>query len=199
MPADKAFYFNELRLEIPPGVYEPKEDSILLAENISLKPRDRVLDIGTGSGLQALVAAGKGAKVVAVDINPKALDAAGRNAENNRVSNIDFRLSDLFSGIDPKEKFDLILFNPPYVPSDEKDLEAKAWAGGKAGRETIDRFIEQAPKHLKKGGRILLLVSSLNHPEGIKEKLRQKGLRTREIGRKKIWFEQLILLESVKN
>jgi release factor glutamine methyltransferase len=188
------YYYKDCAFDTPPKVYEPKEDSMLLADNLMIEKGDYVLDMGCGSGIQAIVASRKAKKVLAVDINPVALETAKRNAEINNAENIDFRISDLFGNIKESEKFDLIIFNPPYVPSDEKDIEAKAWAGGILGRETIDRFIEGAPEHLTEKGRIQILVSSVNDPQGIMKNLEKKNLKTKIIASQKLWFEELFIL-----
>jgi len=191
-------YYKTLIIKTHAEVYEPGEDSFLLADNLKVKKGDQVLDMGTGTGIQALAASKDAAGILAVDINPMAIEAAKENAEANNAGNITFRLSDLFAEIKESEKFDLIIFNPPYVPSDEKDLPAKAWAGGVQGREVIDRFIEEAPGHLKEGGRIQLLISSLNELEGVKRKLTGKGFIVEVTARKRIWFEELYVLTARK-
>ena len=188
----------ELKIQTHNQVYEPAEDSYLLAENLSVKKGDLVLDVGTGTGIQALTAASKAKKVLAVDINPHALAVAGKNAEINKIKNIELRKSNLFSKIKPKEKFDLIIFNPPYVPSDEKDLLGKAWAGGEDGRIVIDKFIKQAPLYLKPGGRINLLVSSLNKPDEVVAALEKKKLKVLITARQKLFFEELLVLKAAK-
>jgi release factor glutamine methyltransferase len=188
------YYYNDCAFSTPPAVYEPKEDSALLAGNLRIDKGDYVLDMGCGSGIQAIVASRKAKKVLAVDINPRAIKTARENAETNNAENIDYRISDLFEKIKENEKFDLIIFNPPYVPSDEKDMEARAWAGGILGRETIDRFIEDAPKHLTEKGRIQLLVSSVNDPHDIIRTLAKKNLETKIIASEKLWFEELFII-----
>jgi release factor glutamine methyltransferase len=188
------YYYKDCAFNTPPGVYEPKEDSMLLADNLNIEKGDYVLDMGCGSGIQAIISSRKAKKVLAVDINPLAIETAKRNAETNKAENIDYRISDLFNNIKENEKFDLIIFNPPYVPSDEEDMESKAWAGGVMGRETIDSFIEDAPKHLAEKGRIQLLVSSVNDPQDIIKKLKKKILETKIVASQKLWFEELFIL-----
>jgi len=152
-----------MKLRTSKEIYEPREDSILLQKVIesyckNIKPT-KVLDIGTGTGIQAITSALNGAKkVVAVDINPKAVSLAKENAKLNKVK-IDIFQSDLFSNI--KGKFDLIIFNAPYLPKGVP--EDPQWSGGK---ELIERFLKEAKKHLSKGGKILYVFSSLT---GLKE------------------------------
>jgi len=122
--------------------------------------RGSVLDIGTGSGIQAVAAALKPdvEYVLAADINPEAVEAAkGRATHSGVISKMHFLVSDLFTNIN--ERFDWIIFNPPYLPS-EGDVEDPTWAGGENGGETIERFLEEATSHLVHGGSILMIVSS---------------------------------------
>jgi release factor glutamine methyltransferase len=188
------YYYKDCAFDTPPGVYEPKEDSALLADNLQIEKGDCVLDMGCGSGIQAIIASRKAKKVLAADINPMAIETARRNAETNNAENIEYRISDLFENIKENERFDQIIFNPPYVPSDENDMEAKAWAGGIMGREIIDRFIENAPMHLTEKGRIQFLVSSVNDLQDIIKKLKKKNLETKIVASQKLWFEELFIL-----
>ena len=114
-------------------VYEPAEDTFLLAENLKVKKTDRVLEIGTGTGIIAVITSKITENVIAVDINEYAVECARKNAKINQ-SDIDIRLGDLFDSVED-EKFDLILFNTPYLPTDEDEriddeLEV-AWDGGR--------------------------------------------------------------------
>jgi release factor glutamine methyltransferase len=108
--------------------------------------------MGTGSGIQAITAKEITEDVTAADINPECLN----------LENINSIQSDLFNNI--KESYDLILFNPPYLPEAPKEPKDSALsvAGGKKGHEIIERFLTNAKEHLKDRGRILLLYSSLS-------------------------------------
>lgn len=144
-----------------------------------------VLDVGTGSGIQALAAKNSGAKsVMACDINPEAVEFV-------RGKGINVIESNLFSKI--KEKFDLIIFNPPYLPDDEReDDESKlVTTGGKLGDEITLQFLKNAKEHLNKTGKILLLISSLTPRERIFEIIAKNGMRYNIIGEDKFDFETL--------
>lgn len=182
-----SFYYKGLRLETDDSVYYPAEDSLLIAENL-LEEKGRVLDIGTGTGILALVAAKNASKVTATDVNPKALELAGRNARNNEIENIEFIPSDLFAKLS-NERFDLIVFNPPYLPVEENDPIGRAWSGGEKGVELIQRFLDSVREHLNPGGKFLLLVSSLNDLNW-----EEKGLGV--VAKKKLFFEELMLLQG---
>jgi len=136
------------------SIYEPREDSYLLQKLVKLetKTTDKVLDMGTGSGIQAKTAYEITKDVTAVDINPECLN----------INNIKTIQSDLFNNI--QESYDLIIFNPPYLPEDPNEPKDSALVttGGKEGHEIIQSFLKQAKQHLNKNGRILLLYSSLS-------------------------------------
>ncbi len=141
------------------AVYRPGEDSYLLARHVRKLVHGEVLDVGTGSGIQAVEAALKPevSRVVAVDMSPAAVEAAKRRAESGGVvEKIEFIRSDLFENVEGV--FDWIVFNPPYLPS-EGDADEASWAGGETGAETVRRFLRDARSHLEKSGSILMVYS----------------------------------------
>jgi release factor glutamine methyltransferase len=143
------------------GIYTPAEDSILLLRRAEARVHGSVLDMGTGSGFLAMAAAQKPEveRVVAVDIDPDTIGLARKRAEGSGVSDrIEFRIGDLFEGMDG-ESFDCILFNPPYLPSEE-GLDEASWSGGEGGGEVIRRFLDAADTHLNPGGAIIMVLSS---------------------------------------
>ncbi len=197
----KRTHFGKYVFDIYEEVYEPAEDSFLFAENLEVKDGDKVLDVGTGCGLLGILAAEKAAGVVAVELNPHAIRCAQQNSVLNRVKKkIDFVQSSLFTAINPKVTFDLILFNAPYLPSDEGEAASwieRAWAGGANGREVVDRFISEVPHYLEHRGRVLLMQSTLT---GVEETLRkfseQNQKATIKAERKLPFFETLTLIEA---
>ena len=143
-------------------VYHPAEDSYLLAKHVESLVSGDVLDMGTGSGIQAVTAALKQdvASVLAVDITPEALREAEKRADNAGVSGkISFLLSDLFDEVNGR--YNWIIFNSPYLPS-EGAADEHAWAGG---AELIERFLAGALDHLEPEGSILLIYSNLSEPD----------------------------------
>lgn len=140
-------------------IYFPSDDTYLLikAARAEVKPADRVLEIGTGSGAVAKSVKEVTPDVLAVEINPHAAKYA------HEVNGIEVIRGDLFDPI--CGEFDLILFNAPYLPTDPEerldDWLEYALDGGPTGREVVERFIREAPPHLSTFGRILLLISSL--------------------------------------
>ena len=146
--------FGTLSLSIPYWVYEPAEDSFLLATYAS-SLSGRILEVGCGSGIVSLSAAQASLKnvVLGVDINPIAVKCATENARANGVANATFLKSDLFSELPATQKFDYILFNPPYLPTSRKERllspeENAAYDGGASGLNVFKRFMLDAPAHL---------------------------------------------------
>ncbi|MDH5690330.1 MAG: class I SAM-dependent methyltransferase [Candidatus Bathyarchaeota archaeon] len=181
-------------------VYEPAEDTFLLVENLKVEEKEVVLDMGTGCGILAVLAAKKAKKVVATDINPYAIKCAEKNAKINCVEDkIEFRLGDLFQPIRPHETFSLILFNAPYLPSEpyeERSWIGRTWAGGPGGREVIDRFITNAPEFLTVDGQILLVQSSLSDIDKTLERFDEIGLGARVVAEVEFPFEKIALIEA---
>lgn len=188
------FYKNYV-FEVFPSVYPPAEDSFLLADNLVVSG-GRVLDVGTGCGIQAIVMAGSAPEVLACDIDMEAVKCAEYNAHLNK-SDIEIFQGDLFECM--SGKFDLIVFNPPYLPSDlsgTDDELKKCWDGGENGREVIERFIGGAVEFLKSEGRVQLLASSLSSIELVMQKFAETGLKPEITARKKYFFEELCVITA---
>ena len=137
--------------------------SKIFAEYVAALPLQgkRFLDMGTGSGIIGLVAAKHGARVLAVDINPEAVQLAAENAALHNASDaMQCRRSDLFAAVEADTRFDYIAFNPPFFAGKAETPEKAAWFAGEA-HETITQFLTDAKKHLRKSGRILMILSSL--------------------------------------
>jgi release factor glutamine methyltransferase len=196
----KKVHFGDHVFLVDEHVYEPAEDTFLIAEKMRVEEDDTVLDMGTGCGILAVLAAEKAKSVLAVDVNPYALRCAGMNAENNGVKErIEFRRGDLFQPIKQNERFSLILFNAPYLPSEpdeEKSWIGKAWAGGRNGRKILDRFVMDAPNFLAAGGRIQLVQSSLSDVNRTIEMFGELDLRATVVAQVKVAFESIVLVEA---
>lgn len=169
------------------NIYRPGEDSVFLKDHVEklVLEGKKFLDMGTGTGIIGISAAKKQADVTSADINPDALRIAAEKAGEEDVSDrITFVESDLFENIEGK--FDFIAFNPPYLPG---DMEDERLIGGEQGTELTEIFLEQADNHLKDGGEILLIGSSLADIEGLIERYNLETVES-----KKLWFETLYLL-----
>lgn len=167
--SSKTFHFNGLVIDLHPEVYEPAEDSFLLIEALKINYGDKILEIGTGCGLIALECARCGAQVICTDVNPFAVQLAHHNSKRNcqmLKGTLEVRDGDLFSTIKERELFDIVIFNPPYLPaSDEKKVCGwldVATDGGKDGVQVTKRFIEGIKKYLSQNGRAYFVFSSLS-------------------------------------
>ena len=194
--AKRTASFGKFKFDISGGVYEPAEDSFLLAE-FSQDLEGDVLDVGAGCGIQAIACKGNAA---GVDISAKAVENAKANAKNNK-SKAKFFVSDMFSSV--KGKFDAIVFNPPYLPTSPKERlageENYAYDGGESGREVLDKFLDEFEKHLKPKGKLLILLSSLSDKGETKRELEGRGFKVRELARKHVGLlEELFVIEAKK-
>ncbi|AXE25326.1 methyltransferase [Streptomyces globosus] len=169
-------------LVLLPGVYRPQADTRLLAQALDaepIAPGSRVLEVGTGSGVLALLAAARGAAVTAVDVSWPAVRTARLNAHRARLP-VRVELADAATCA-PSRRFDLVVSNPPYVParSSRGSGPALAWDAGADGRAVVDRICARAARLLRPGGVLLLVHSALCGAATTVAKLRSEGLAAR--------------------
>jgi release factor glutamine methyltransferase len=179
----------------PVQVYVPAEDTFLLldAARQEVRGADRVLEVGTGSGLIAAALKKTARCVIATDINPHAAACA-------RSERIDIVITDLCAGL--CTRFDLIVFNPPYLPT-RKDERIDDWLehtldGGESGRDVIARFLADAGRVLAPGGRILLLISSLTGLDEVIDMALAFGLSVMVVREQVVEDEMLYVLRLVR-
>jgi release factor glutamine methyltransferase len=176
-----------VRLVTPPGVFAPISDSRFLADLLreqTLPPRASVLDLCTGSGILAVTAAIRGARsVTAVDTSRRAVLTTRLNARLNGVRVRALR-GDLYEPVGD-ERFDAIVSNPPYVPAESDELPTKglerAWDAGSDGRALLDRVIAEAPDHLRPGGFLLIVSSSILGTDRTLQAIRDSGFEDADV------------------
>jgi len=174
------------------SVYQPAEDSDLLARTADerVAEGDRVLDVGTGSGYVAAAMAEAGAEAVGVDLSPLAC----REAADNGVPVVRGDLVAPFRNA----AFDLVAFNPPYLPTPAEaewdDWMEHALSGGEDGRRLVDPFLESVGRVIAPGGEALLLVSSLTDPDAVRAYAREQGLASEVLATEKHPYEELVVL-----
>jgi release factor glutamine methyltransferase len=177
---------RSMRLVVVPGVFRPRSDSWMLTESLrELSPcaGAETLDLCTGSGLAAIAAAQLGAAATAIDVSRRAVLTVRLNARLNGVARqLTALRGDLFAAVGAR-RFDLISANPPYVPSADGPVpahgRARAWKAGPDGRAVIDRICDAAPGHLRAGGTLLLVQSSICGTDATLERLGRAGLAAR--------------------
>jgi release factor glutamine methyltransferase len=175
-------------------VYQPAEDSGLLADAAAEFARGRTLEVGTGSGWVAEQVAPEVDSIVAADVNPHAC----RQARDRGIEAVRTNLIDAFAD----GSFETVLFNPPYLPTDPEnewdDWMEQALSGGESGRELIEPFLEDLGRVLAPGGQALLLVSSLAGYEAVEELIGDAGFVSEEVRQESYPFETLSILRLTR-
>ena len=207
------------------NVYEPAEDSFLLIDSLlyeldqlKLDKNKKIISIelGCGSGLVSCCFLSKLKELkienlehYCIDINKEAVNLTNNLLKNYKLdNNVNVMEGDLFNNFDNNKKFDIIIFNPPYVTTDdeeykralkEKDIYA-AWAGGKKGSETINKFILELKEHINERTILYLLLSKENDYEAILNNIRNLYDMNHEIlMRKQFKNERLSVFKFSKN
>jgi len=201
-------------------IYEPAEDSYLLSNSVKdylinlINPHNKnkslskgksnikkikILDMGSGSGIQAQTCKDLGFRnILAADINNEAVKLLKKQKINaihsNLFSKLYKRKGDLSGEILVPIRFNLIIFNPPYLPEDKYDKKPDTTAG-KKGYELIIKFLKQAKSHLEKNGKILLLFSSLSNRDVIENTIKKLDFKFKLINKKRLFFEELFVYE----
>ena len=144
-------------------------ESFLLGGMVKRSPRRRAIDLGTGSGIHALLASDHCESVIGIDVNPRAIEFSRFNAALNGLENVEFILGDLFNSLDPGMTFDLLTANPPYVPDLVTEAGDNFWSGGREGTGILRRVIEAIPSRLDDDG-VANIISLYPIPPGTKMK-----------------------------
>jgi release factor glutamine methyltransferase len=198
------YLYRDCVFRVPDGVQSPKAGSLLFCRHLEFRPGQRVLEIGAGLGLAAVLAARAGARVVATDVVEGAVETIRANAALNGVT-LDARLGDCYAPV-AGERFDLICSNPPQMPTprgrERADAAAAADNGGPDGWLVLDRVIREAPAHLAPGGRLVFTIFAFLGCKGAFARLEAAGLTPRIIGSEvqsfpRIGFERLEHLRAM--
>lgn len=193
----QSIYYNGEEIKVLSNVYVPSDDTFaLLDESLKIvRETDFVLEVGTGSGIIAKFLSMKAKSVIATDISPYAIENAQLNGVNVKQGNF---FADL------AYKFDLIVFNPPYLPNSKepeepKDWLSKAWDGGPTGAEVSMEFLSEVTNFLIESGKLLIVASSLGRFQKIMAKMMDLFEDVSIVAKKKLLFETLYVLLGSKN
>jgi HemK-related putative methylase len=185
---------QDARFVVTPSVFNPKvlRTGAFLASQIDTRFVDAdadVLDMGTGSGVCAVFAARHARRVVAVDINAEAVRCARANVILNHLDHkIEVRQGDLFAPV-AAERFDLILFNPPFLRGEPRDDRDKAWRSS----DVAERFAAGLASRLKPGGCALVVLSSFGAASAFLEQFRARGFGIDVAGERRFINERLVV------
>ena len=171
------FTWRDCVFRVSDAVQPPKAGSLFFCRHLATRPDERVLEIGGGLGLAAVLAARAGARVVATDVVAQAVEAMRANAALNGVT-IDARVGDCYAPV-AGERFDLICTNPPQMPTptgrERDDSVAAADNGGIDGWRLLDRVIAGAPEHLNPHGRLVFSIFAFLGRQQAFAKLEARG------------------------
>ncbi|WP_188190003.1 methyltransferase [Nonomuraea sp. SYSU D8015] len=182
---ERTFTYLGRTLVVPPQVQPITGMSHLLGEAVLAEVRagDRVLDMGTGCGVNAVLAAATADRVVAVDINPVAVEAARRNAERNGVADrVEVRRSDVFSAVEGC--FDLIVFDPPFRWFAPRDLLEAATTD--EDYRAMTTFFRQAGRHLTPAGRMLVFFGTSGDLPYLRQLIDEQGFVTEVLAQREL-------------
>ena len=203
------------------SIYQPQEDTYLILEQVKQFAKGKVLDMGTGTGILAFEAQPKSKFVIALDINPESVKFVQNLIILKNISNMYVNDSNLFSFLDnnlvyfdrknkkfklaykkgQKNKFDTIIFNPPYLPkhkAEEPDVDLYV-SGGRYGYEIIEDFLNSVSDFLEPNGNVLVVFSSLTKKNKVEEAIRNNLLEFDLLSVKKLFMEQLYCYRIFKS
>lgn len=162
---------------------------------------------GSGEVCEALASTLQDSICICTDVNCLAVQKTGRLLAQTGILNTDMVMTDMFTALRPGTEFDVIVFNPPYVPTDEEELQralqsrdiSASWAGGKDGRQVIDTFLSDVGDFLSRNSVVYLVLLDANKPEEVMENARRLGYSVKTVKQRKAGIEQLYILRFQKN
>lgn len=176
---------GNLKLVIYPDVFVPIGSSSLVFRNFFKKFNGKcelVLDVGTGSGILALLVSKYAEKVIAIDINENAIKSTKENIKLNHIKNIEVRKSDLFEKVN--EKFDLIIFNPPFMGIEAENELEKAFTN--KNFEVLTRFFREVKNYLSTNGKIIISFANMGGEEVFNRLIEENNFNKKELYSKNI-------------
>lgn len=180
--------YRGIDIEDCKSVYRPAEDTFLIMDHMI--PGNKVLEIGCGTGIISIYCAKMGRSVTCCDISEAALDCTEKNALRNSVA-IDLINSSLFDNIEGR--FNTIIFNPPYLPVEDRIEGAEQWNGGKDGFDVIRPFLNKAINFLEPDGSIFIILSSLTNIEELISEFH--GYTFKLLASESYFFESIFLYQ----
>lgn len=180
--------YSGISIESCDKVYRPAEDTFLIMDHIV--PGNTVLEIGCGTGIISVYCATLGREVTCCDVSPDARACAERNAIRNHVE-IEILDSQLFGNINGK--YETIIFNPPYLPTQDRYEESEQWDGGADGFDVTRPFLKSASRFLTEDGSIYIILSSLTDIDGLMEEFKQYSFK--EKAKQSFFFETIFLYQ----
>ncbi|MEM1549292.1 MAG: methyltransferase [Candidatus Methanomethylicia archaeon] len=199
----QSIVFYGFKIVVFPRVYYPSDDSYMIADFLySLNNEyEYGLDIGCGCGILTLMLTRICKHVIAIDVSSLATKNTFYNVKLNGLQQkVSVIRGDLITSIKFKPIFDIITFNPPYLPMNDFDKyvyeeELRMWCGGFNGRLLVDRFLDTFKNILKPSGEVLLLQSSLSDHKKTIDKLTNMGFKISIISEKSFFYEKLYLFK----
>ncbi len=189
------FVYEGCVFRLGDGAQAPKAGSLFLLRHLDVRDGDQVLDLGTGAGFVAVLAARRAKRVVATDVVPGCLAMAAQNVALNGLGDrVETRLGDCYDPV-RGERFDLIVSGPPQMPTppdrERDDWMARADNGGVDGWALLDRLIAGASEHLHPGGRLCFSLFAFLGERKALQKLEAAGLVPRVAARETEPFPRL--------
>lgn len=167
--------------------YPPSEDTFFIVDNIENEKGNFALDVGSGSGYLTKLLSKNFSFVVGTDINFNVL----KNQTYKTKSIVCCTGSDAL-----KIKFDFIVCNLPYLATDT--IIDIATDGGEEGFEIPKKIFDSVINNMAKNGKFIFVTSSLSNYPKLIEYAQKLGLKTRIMAKKKLFFEELILVETIR-
>jgi release factor glutamine methyltransferase len=177
-----------IRVCLNDNVYEPSDDTELIMSILKVRGGETVVDLGSGTGILGIYAAKEGARVISIDVNPYAAEATLCSAKLNGVD-LSVINCNMLSCL-REWNFHTLIFNPPYLPYNERDSWiGYSWSGGKGGVEVILEALRLPFK------RIYLTYSSLSDEELLLSSIRSEGLKVRKEASRVMGYEEIKAVE----